>query len=263
MRITIRQFMNTPAWPPGPALRGRDLIMIGMACAGAVIVAIALVAAFDTIIKVPSSNFDLGSKPDPMAADFWPYYLAVLSSYAYFVIIVHAILIGRKHQTWRSLGFRRFEWKWLAVALVTSGLVLVVGDLISNALDVEKDAETYNRSLFLIDSATVVTISAEIAVIGPATAAIEELLFRGLLHRWIRQRLGLIAGTAASAAIFALVHFSFYNPGGALGWYWTAEIAALGAALALLFEWSGSLWPPIVLHATNNVVAVALAHMGV
>ncbi len=263
MHMAIRQFTNKAAWPPNPVLRGRDLVSIAMACAGAAIVAIVIVAAFDTLWKFPTSSIELGSEPAAKGSNFWPMHLGIAASYAYFLLIVHAFLVRRNSHTWRSLGFQSFGWKWLPIALAAGGVLFIAGEWFTDILDVGEDAETYNRSLFLVDGATALTIAVEISVIGPATAAIEELLFRGLLHRWIRQRLGLIAGTAASAAIFSLVHFSFYDPGGIIGWYWTAEIAAIGVVLALLYEWSGSLWPPIAVHAANNVAAVVLAHMGV
>jgi membrane protease YdiL (CAAX protease family) len=79
----------------------------------------------------------------------------------------------------------------------------------------------------------------------------EELLFRGILFAWLR-RWGLPLSVIVSSLLFGLFHgFSFV--------FFTAAI--LGAMLALLYEWSGSLWPPIIAHAANNLFSFAIERL--
>jgi membrane protease YdiL (CAAX protease family) len=80
----------------------------------------------------------------------------------------------------------------------------------------------------------------------------EELFFRGALYPWFRRRFGVTVGVLASSLLFSLGHID------------TAGVAAsafvLGAANALVYERSKTLWAPIVMHMTTNVLAVLIIY---
>ncbi|OOG65080.1 abortive infection protein [Rhodanobacter sp. B04] len=86
--------------------------------------------------------------------------------------------------------------------------------------------------------------------LGPV---VEELLFRGVLMSALMQRWQTGWAMAASSLVFALVHL----PG--LQWQWFALPDLL--LLALLLAWlrlrSGSIWPGVLAHGINNLLAVA------
>ncbi len=76
----------------------------------------------------------------------------------------------------------------------------------------------------------------------------EELLFRRLLYGWLR-RWGIILATAVSAVVFGLAHgLSVVLP----------AAIVLGILCALLYEYSGSIWPAAIAHATNNTLIFVL-----
>lgn len=85
----------------------------------------------------------------------------------------------------------------------------------------------------------------------------EELLFRGVIYRALRDglwgaralRIGLSA--VISGVIFGLMHLS----GGQDAFI--PVLVLFGVILALAYEWTGSLYAPILLHAGNNTLAVA------
>lgn len=85
----------------------------------------------------------------------------------------------------------------------------------------------------------------------------EELLFRGAIYRGLRDglwgaralRVGL--GAAISGVIFGVLHVS----GGQDAFI--PVLILFGVILALAYEWTGSLYPPILLHAGNNALAVS------
>lgn len=86
--------------------------------------------------------------------------------------------------------------------------------------------------------------------IGPL---VEELLFRGLLLSALLRRMRAGWAIALSALLFACVHL----PDLGYLWYALPNLALLAAALAWLRLRSGSLWPAVVAHGVNNLLAVA------
>lgn len=82
---------------------------------------------------------------------------------------------------------------------------------------------------------------------------VEELLFRGVLLSALLQRWGTAAAVLLSSLVFALAHL----PG--LGWQAFAlpDLLLLALALAWLRLRSGSIWPSVVAHGANNLLAVA------
>ena len=82
---------------------------------------------------------------------------------------------------------------------------------------------------------------------------VEELLFRGVLLSALLQRWGTAAAVLLSSVTFALAHL----PG--LDWQAFAlpDLLLLALALAWLRLRSNSIWPGVIAHGTNNVLAVA------
>lgn len=87
--------------------------------------------------------------------------------------------------------------------------------------------------------------------VGPL---VEELLFRGVLLSALWQRWRSGWAVALSSLAFALVHL----PG--LQWQWFAlpDLWLLALALAWLRLRSGSIWPGVLAHGANNLLAVAV-----
>jgi membrane protease YdiL (CAAX protease family) len=103
------------------------------------------------------------------------------------------------------------------------------------------------------ESATLLVLGGlMVIVVAPVC---EELFFRGMLFRVLRNRLPFWPAAAIVGAIFGLVH-------GAL--IIAPVLAFLGGALCWLYERTGSLLPAIALHVINNTVTYAvLAEDGV
>ena len=82
-----------------------------------------------------------------------------------------------------------------------------------------------------------------------AGAVFEELLFRGMLFRTLRDLWGTWVGVAASAAVFGLLHA--FNPGATV----VSTVAIMleaGVLLAVAYAASNRLWLPIGLHLGWN-----------
>jgi membrane protease YdiL (CAAX protease family) len=80
-----------------------------------------------------------------------------------------------------------------------------------------------------------------------AAPVVEEILFRGFLYGGLRQVLPTGSAAVLSALAFGAVHL----PSGAPE---LAFLAAMGVALALLYEHTRSLWPGILVHILHNAL---------
>ena len=86
--------------------------------------------------------------------------------------------------------------------------------------------------------------------VGPL---VEELLFRGVLLSALMQRWRVGQAVAISSLAFVLVHL----PGLQWQWYALPDLLLLALALAWLRLRSGSIWPSVLAHGVNNLLAVA------
>ena len=168
------------------------------------------------------------------------FYLAVLAGVWLFVV-------RRYDAGWASLGLRRAERRTLPLAFllfavlavgsvaIIAGLMWALGTLgLPARLTPRSDAPAPADPLFIA------------AVVGSALLApvAEEVLFRGVLYQALRKHMGAVGATLGSAALFTLLH------------WWPAmvpEFLFLGIVLAVAFERTRSLYPPMVMHAAYNV----------
>jgi len=80
----------------------------------------------------------------------------------------------------------------------------------------------------------------------------EEFFFRGFLYNAARRRFGFWPAVWISTLVFAMVH---------VGPLLILAIIPVGVLLAVAYERTGSLWVPIVMHVTNNSLALVLAYL--
>lgn len=89
-----------------------------------------------------------------------------------------------------------------------------------------------------------------LVVMAVAPAVCEELLLRGVVARSLRPGLGRAGAILASAALFALLHFSLAR---------LLPTATFGVILAYATLTTGSVIPSMLMHALNNTIALTLA----
>jgi membrane protease YdiL (CAAX protease family) len=173
------------------------------------------------------------------------------------------VWLTRRHPTWpQIIGFppRRALPKEIAIgaglgllvrlgagiaaALVTSILENATGKTVSVPSQVRTGMSV--PALFLFGLFAV--------IVAPIT---EELVFRGLLYRSIRARLGVVAGCILSAIPFGLIHFVPNQP-------WRdvltlqLTMVATGIGLALVYERRKTVVANMAGHAAFNLLAVIL-----
>ena len=81
----------------------------------------------------------------------------------------------------------------------------------------------------------------------------EELIFRAGLFRYIRQKLGRMPALLVSGLCFGVLHGS---------WTGFVPLAALGMLLALVYEATGSIRVPMVVHALFNLNTILIVLSG-
>ena len=141
----------------------------------------------------------------------------------------------------RRLGFRGFRASAIGWIFAAIGAYLVFAAIyvaIFGEPKQEDIAEGFGALPFQI---LLIVIAAPIA---------EEVCFRGMLFGGFRERWPMWAAALLSGIVFGGLH-------ALTGLTAVPPLIFFGFVLALLYEKTGSLWPPIILHLLNNAVALA------
>ncbi len=142
-------------------------------------------------------------------------------------------------RTFGLRSFRRSAYGWLAIAFVAYYVLAIVYGLVFNPPQEELPKELGAEEGVGLAIATGILL----IVVAPVA---EEIFFRGFLYQAFRNSFGVWPGAILSGLVFGVIHFEFFK---------LVQLAILGVILALLFERTQSLWPPIMLHAINNTLA--------
>jgi membrane protease YdiL (CAAX protease family) len=147
--------------------------------------------------------------------------------------------LGLRRPLRSSLGLAAAAYLgYVAIALVYSALV-------------RPEQEDVTRDLGL-GSGAFGTIAAGLLIVVAAPIS-EEIFFRGFIFGGLRRRLSFPGAAVLSGVIFGLFHFTGPDSIGVV-----PQLAFLGFALAWLYEETGSIYPPIAVHAVNNALAFAI-----
>ena len=147
--------------------------------------------------------------------------------------------LGLARMAAAAVGLAALAWlAYLALALVLSPL------LSPDQEDITRELGTDTGS-----AGSLVVAGLLIVVAAPLS---EELFFRGFMFAGLRRSIPLWPAAVLSAAIWGALHLGGGNIGVAI------QLAIFGVILAWLYERSGTLWAPILAHATNNTIAFVL-----
>jgi membrane protease YdiL (CAAX protease family)/uncharacterized RDD family membrane protein YckC len=174
---------------------------------------------------------------------------ALLATTLVAVALVFASRGGSLPITLRELGLRRFARSALGLAAVTYVAYLVFA-VIYNAF-VHPEQEDITRDLGF-DEGGVGAFFAGALIVAAAPLS-EEIFFRGFMYGGLRRRLPMWAAAVIAGAVFGLLHYTGPDSIGVV-----PQLAVLGLLLAWLYERTGSLWPPIILHVANNGLALVV-----
>ena len=136
---------------------------------------------------------------------------------------------------------------WLV--LVWLGFI-VFSFIWSVALDIQESDDLPQE--LGVDGSTLALVAVAVLVCVMAPIA-EEIFFRGFVFTSFRRTLGLPVAAILTGVIFGAIHL------GGTEIEFIVPLAVFGALLCLLYVWTDSLLPCIVLHALNNALALGVA----
>jgi len=170
--------------------------------------------------------------------------------YACLCLIVISFLVYRDINPAKAFGLGRVTrktiptaliWILLAYPIVTALSMLFVA--FANELPDEQAPVKFLREQK--DPANIALMIVFAVVIAPIS---EELLFRGYLYGVMKRYGGALASMLVSAMLFSAIHV---HPGSFLALF------GLAICLTLVYEHTGTLWAPIIMHAVFNAISVA------
>jgi uncharacterized protein len=194
------------------------------------IVEVGIVAAFDPELE------DVGAT------------LAVQALLAVTLIAV-AIVFAARHGAGSPLavlGLRGCKWSAFGLGLAAFGAYIVFAAIYAPL--VQPEQEDITRDLGL-DEGGLAAVLAGFLIITAAPLS-EEIFFRGFMFAGLRRRMPLWPAAAIAAIIFGALHYTGPDSIGVV-----PQLVVFGLLLAWLYEYTGSLWPPIFVHVLNNSIA--------
>ncbi|RAO75950.1 hypothetical protein CA260_15155 [Dyella jiangningensis] len=176
------------------------------------------------------------------------------------LVVSASLIVHLAHRRWPllwhrgdlpGLGFTPTRAPTLyAVAVVLGMLMPFIGGLLTQWLaqghEVSQDIKQLGAH---ISPLLRLPLALLVVSVGPL---VEELLFRGVLLSAISRHVGSGWAIVITAVLFACVHL----PDLSFLWYALPNLALLGLVLGWLRVQSGSIWPAVLAHGANNLLAV-------
>lgn len=146
--------------------------------------------------------------------------------------------------------------KVLTYLIVIFPIVSLIGQISDTILYLAFDVKGYEQLAVTFLKKTLTSPIAlfgsliSIVILAPVT---EELLFRGLLFNFLKNRFGTKAAVFISALLFAIFHYSHAQGLGNISLI--LSLTFFGAMLAIFYLMTSSLLYPILLHAIFNLLS--------
>lgn len=222
----------SPSAPSGIRIHGRDVLLTAAIGIGLFMLAAAVIQSFDARKMPPEGRLN------QLIALYAAWTFAWLGA-------IWLVFTRRRGLSFADLGYHVPEQKWAVRAVGFGFAALPVAFTLFLLLRPVVGVETAGdlRSVFGGDAFTGIHAVAILLYAGFLVPIAEELLFRGLLFRWVRQRLDFWPAALITATIFGLAHQRIDQ---------MIIVGLLGLPLAWLTEKSRSLVPAILMHQTYN-----------
>jgi membrane protease YdiL (CAAX protease family) len=161
-------------------------------------------------------------------------------------VVVAAVLLAgvvTPPRPWQ-FGLRGAPPKFTAQMAVLGALAYVLFSLVYGAIVRPDNPQRVVEDLGADTSRFLLVVGALVVIV--VAPACEELFFRGMLFKVLRQRLAFWPAAVIDGVLFGFVHGSLVI---------VPILAALGVAFCYVYERTGSIFPTIALHSLNNTIA--------
>jgi membrane protease YdiL (CAAX protease family) len=223
--------------------KGVDVLIMSLAIvAGIGVGAAALIAPSALSGDAPAP----GQAPSPL-------FMTGLAAIQAAAMLVAVWLLGlkRRNYRWADLGLVPTSSRWIAIAFAVFVIfrlaVIPIAALLDQLGIRSMQAQALAPGVSELPAALLMLL-----MVGIAVPIAEEIFFRGVVYRWLRDKWGVTVGAVVSGIIFGLAHL---EPASVI------FTILLGIVLAVVYERSRSLWPPILIHVLNNAFALVLLYV--
>lgn len=186
------------------------------------------------------------------------------SSWAQFLFVLFVELatlrliwefLKRRHASFRDIGLKKPQAKYVAYALAGFGLYfvlyiasLIIVSLLMPNLDLEQEQQLgFDKTTTGIN---LLPIFISLVILPPL---VEEIVARGFLFTGLRSKLPFITAAIITSVLFAGAHLGAAKEG--LLWVAGIDTFILSMIMCHLREKTGSLWPSIGVHFLKNGLA--------
>ncbi|HEX6116029.1 MAG TPA: type II CAAX endopeptidase family protein [Solirubrobacterales bacterium] len=239
---TLEQAAPPPSPPPIPSgPRSPKTIGVGWLVLGIVLAILVVPAVLGGIAFVVAGDPD----SDAAAIVAQAFFAAGLVAVPFIVCRIEGVAPAA-----RRLGLRPFKpISGIGWMLATYGVFIGLAGLYSLLVDTQSEQQVLQD--IGAEKDAVVLVAQGILVVGLAPVS-EELFFRGFLFGGLRGKLSFWPAALISGLFFGSIHL--------LGGSWEVipPLAAFGVLLAWLYERTGSLGPPVLMHALQNAIAFTI-----
>ncbi len=226
-------------------LNAGDLLLI-------LIVALGSIRLLGVLVAPSAVEFGVVKEPEPAVLVGRLLLLLNLQA-ACIMAAVYLVAVRWRGVRWQELGFRPAAPGWYRraalLALLAFPLTLAVNFLVqrlTGGTPVNPQFDVVAPIGF-----SWFAFLGMLLTVGALVPIVEEVLFRGILYRWLRERWGVPGAAVVSALCFSVLH--------GIPWLIPA-IAVLGILLAIIYENGGSVWPSVLAHGLYNSISVTLLY---
>lgn len=156
---------------------------------------------------------------------------------------------GVRRVSWAAVGMRKFSASALGLGcglMLLSWMINLVYSFFLMLFNLQIQPDLTPLFVDLASPGWVFVIG---VVLAPL---VEELFFRGFLFAGFRQQYGWKKAALLSAIFFALIHL---QPTAIL------PIFLLGIIFAILYQYSASIWPAVLMHMLSNGFALGTVYL--
>lgn len=186
----------------------------------------------------------VGSKFSGISSQVWQVFVFLLQSCTTILVILWANhrLLPESQRSIASLW--NVSLSTVTLSIITGGAAFVVAEEIRSVVSPflpevsfsEPEMDSWRNAFFLLDA----------IIVAPV---LEELFFRGVCYRCLRTRFSIPTSVVWISSLFALGHVSPSS---------MPHTFFLSAVLCTMFEKTGSIAPPVVVHVTVNATSILL-----